>query len=111
MAEQSNKQTTPLGQATPTTPPEQTGGTSALSKALQGAALQPVPSAGSPTAGGGYSIERGSPGILDWLLDSAAARKHREVMTLIRDTGIETMEAMNVSSMLTADFVANSLDC
>ena len=80
----------------------------ALYKALQGSAangkVQTVPP-------GGYGLERGSgPGLLDWVFDRAAARKHQEVMSLIRDTTIETMEAMNAATLLTTDFAANSME-
>lgn len=84
------------------------GGQAALYKALQNSAVN---GRVQPVAGGGFSMERASgPGLLDWVFDRASARKHQEVMNLIRDTTVETMEAMNAATLLTTDFAANSLE-
>ncbi len=99
----------PNFQANPTQAPfaSEPGENDPLTEVIQGAALQPVP----PAAYGGYALERPSgPTIIDWFLDAAAARKHREVMTTIRDASIEGQEAMAAASQLAADFVANSLE-
>ncbi len=81
-----------------------------LEETLRAAAIKGTPNQ-AQSQGGGLVLDRGNgPGLLEWVFDRAAARKHHEVMSLIRDTTIETMEAMNASTLLATDFVANTLD-
>lgn len=87
---------------------ESSSDTDTLDQAMQGAALQPVPAGGTMA---GYSLDRGSGlGLIDWIIDSAGAQTHRRVMNHNRDVAVETMDAMSLTSMLAADFVANSLE-
>lgn len=105
---------TPAAQTAQSQAQPQVDETTALLQALRGSVMPTpggAPAGVMPGGAGGYTLEHGSAGgVLDWLLDGAAARKHREVMTHIRDTTIETLEAMNAASLITADFAANSFD-
>ena len=59
----------------------------------------------------GYAMERSQgPGILDWIFDNQAARRQREALNYVRRTGELVADAMQVTSALAADFVANCLE-
>lgn len=97
------------GMSTGHTQPQAEAEADVLEDILAAAAFQPI--ATTIPAGGMHSLDRGSgTSLIDYILDGAAARKHREVLRHIRDVGIETMEGMNITSMIAADMVANSLE-